>query len=613
MKNKQTYGQMWDGYVAESFPKLQKDAPDLAFPGDEWGTESSWKKIFDKLFVPAGVSSWEAAIEIGGGGGKYTERVLSANTSSRLFGFDVSVNFLEATGKRLAHHVDSGRLSLHEIDSLNPGAMSDVLTKLGYARKVDAMFSIDAMVHVDLQYLVCYWMNAALMLKPGGRILMTLADPTTISGFQKIIRDIRKFYKFQGRICPKFEYLSKEIVNHVMLELGFEIEFLEPWSYHEGRPPRDLYLSAKLVDTSNEAKFRSMLVSAGETTDSHYETENPETYSDLWNRISSEVSAGKNADRPSADVVVDRLLWDLGLGDWSHLVEIGGGDGRYTAAMLAANSKLKVTGIDVSAGLMSVAAARLKQHVDLKALEYLKIDPVHPDALITEFERRGLNRKVDAFVSVDAMLHVDLQYQMVYYINAANLLREGGYLVVQVPDASSSEGVKRLLADVQRFFPLQGQCSTRFEWQSPHIMREVLSNLGFDVLRIARASEWGSETGDRDMFVVAKLVRPKQAEALRMHVSIGLPVIRMVSGSMQNQPEDESMNEDDVSTEIAKSLGQAYWRQLTIQANPDLTKEQLREMLKEQWGGNKREYTKLGRMVKKQMENMGFEIVKKVK
>jgi predicted HTH transcriptional regulator len=62
--------------------------------------------------------------------------------------------------------------------------------------------------------------------------------------------------------------------------------------------------------------------------------------------------------------------------------------------------------------------------------------------------------------------------------------------------------------------------------------------------------------------------------------------------------------------EVAKALGQAYWRQLQIQANPDMTKEQIREQFKTQWDGARREYTKLGQMVVRQLGKMGFAVVK---
>lgn len=66
----------------------------------------------------------------------------------------------------------------------------------------------------------------------------------------------------------------------------------------------------------------------------------------------------------------------------------------------------------------------------------------------------------------------------------------------------------------------------------------------------------------------------------------------------------------DDEKEVAKALGQAYWRQLQIQANPDMPKEQIREQFKTQWGGARREYTKLGQMVMRQLGKMGFEVKK---
>ena len=61
---KQTYGQLWDTCVAEAFPRLQQADARLVYPGQEWGNEKSWQRIFDKLFVPAGVAQWDVAIEL---------------------------------------------------------------------------------------------------------------------------------------------------------------------------------------------------------------------------------------------------------------------------------------------------------------------------------------------------------------------------------------------------------------------------------------------------------------------------------------------------------------------------------------------------------------------
>jgi len=260
---KETYGELWDEYVVQGFARQQEESGgELSYPGEEWGSEASWNAIFDRLFVASDVGTWRHAIEIGGGGGKYTQRVLDANADVRVWGFDVSRNFLTATAERLDQHVSANRLMLNEIDSVHPDAMLRLLENEGLGRKVDAMFSIDAMVHVDLQYLVTYWITAALVLRKGGRILMTLADPTSEAGFQKLIRDIRKFYRYQGRICPKFEYLDRHIVSHILQNLGFEIESLEHWSYRPGAPARDIYLIARLESLERAENFRAAISSA---------------------------------------------------------------------------------------------------------------------------------------------------------------------------------------------------------------------------------------------------------------------------------------------------------------------------------------------------------------
>jgi len=609
---KQTYGQLWDRYVSDAFPKLQEANAALAFPGAEWGTTESWQRIFDKLFVPADVATWKAAVEIGGGGGKYTELVLRGSADARVFGFDVSRNFLDATGERLAADVAKGRLSLHEIHPLHPDHMLRTIEAAGLLRQVDAMFSIDAMVHVDLQYLTTYWINAALLLRPGGRILMTLADPTTGPGFEKILRDIRKFWKFQGRMCPKFEYLHRDIVTRVLTAIGFEIELLEDWSYVDGRPGRDLYLIARLARTDGAA-----LLEAAITPDPLQAAPparpKPESYADLWARESARVLAKSPQDRPSPAIALDKLLTPIGLAGWGTAIEIGLGDARFTAAALAANPGLRMLGFDVSQPVLAAATAKLAGPIGAGRLALHKVDPVKPDAMLATVAAAGLTRQVDAVFSIDAMVHVDLQYQMVYWLTAALVLKPGGRLLVQVADATSGPGLAKLLGDIRVYFAEQGQCCTRFEWQSPGVMQGVLTALGFDILAMGG---WNPATGGangRDLIVVAQLARPEQAEALRGSLSIGLDLpapMPMAAGAAADiaAASTEPAGDDQGRNDAARVLGQAYWRQVTLQSNPDLTPAQLRDMMREQWGGNRREWTRFGHQVLRQLGNLGYTV-----
>jgi cyclopropane fatty-acyl-phospholipid synthase-like methyltransferase len=605
---KQTYGELWDRYVAESFPKLQESDSRLTYPGEEWGNEQSWQRIFDKLFTPSGVANWDAAIEIGGGGGKYTERVLRANDKVRVFGFDVSKNFLDATASRLADHVRADRLTLTEIDPVAPDAMTTLIEQAGLKRKVDAMFSIDAMVHVDLQYLFTYWVNAAQVLKPGGRILMTLADPTTESGLQKITRDIRKFYKFQGRICPKFEYLSEEIVRYTLGQLGFEIESLDAWSYWDGRPARDLYLIAKLVDVPKAESFRDALRQDPKA--ERPMAEEAETYAALWDRMAGFAIADR-PDRARPEAVLFRLAEIAGVSRWQRAVELSLGDTRLTRALLNGNPALKLTAFHMSGGLRAAAAAKFPEELRDGRLELLPFDPVHPDFIYKRFEREKLHGSVDAVISLDTMLHLDSQYQFAWFANAALILKPGGWLVFNAADATNPKGFAKLLSDIRTYFPYQGQACTRFEWQSPSLVKGLLGALGFEIVE---CSHWDPATGGtdgRDLFVVARLARPEAALPFRLHLSIGLPIPTLPSADAPDTEEELAMPKlTDDEREAAKALGQAYWRQLQIQANPDMTKEQIREQFKTQWGGARREYTKLGHMVIRQLGKMGFAVVK---
>ncbi|QYU66399.1 hypothetical protein J4558_15590 [Leptolyngbya sp. 15MV] len=542
------------------------------------------------------------------GGGKYTERVLRANDKVRVFGFDVSRNFLDSTAARLGDFVQADRLTLTEIDAVAPDAMTALIEAAGLKRRVDAMFSIDAMVHVDLQYLFTYWVNAAQVLKPGGRILMTLADPTTESGLQKITRDIRKFYKFQGRICPKFEYLSAEIVRHCLGELGFEIELLEPWSYWDGRPARDLYLIAKLVDVAKAETFRGAL--RQDPNAQRPLAEEAETYAALWDRMAGFATADR-PDRARPEAVLFRLAETAGVSRWQHVAELSLGDTRLTRAVLNAVPGTRLTTFMMSGGLRAASAAQFPGELAAGRLTLLPFDPVHPDFIHKHFEREKLRGSVDAVLSLDTLLHLDSQYQFAWFANAALVLKPGGWLVFNVADATSPKGFAKLLADIRTYFPYQGQACTRFEWQSPGLVRGLLEALGFEVVECSR---WDPATGGTDganLFVVAKLARPEAALPFRPHISIGLPMPELPTAEAPDTEEEPRMpNLTDAEKEVAKALGQAYWRQLQIQANPDMTKEQIREQFKTQWGGARREYTKLGHMVMRQLSKAGFTIQK---
>ena len=236
------YGRFWDHYVDNVSPKINERAGGaFEWPGDEWGSPAAWSQRFDDLFVPA-VADWERAVEIGPGAGKYTVKVLEASPAV-VRAYDVSQRFLDLCSERCDEHVRAGRLSTHLLDAVDPAQLLDDLSEAGWRRHVDGFFSIDVMVHIDLQYLIVYWITAALVLRPGGQLVMTLNDVTREPGFEKLLKDISWTYKVQSRPLGsgKFEWLSPDIVASVLPRLGFRITQLS-------EAGRDRHVVAELED-----------------------------------------------------------------------------------------------------------------------------------------------------------------------------------------------------------------------------------------------------------------------------------------------------------------------------------------------------------------------------
>ncbi len=235
MKNKpnsttSTYAEYWDAYV-ERFPKLKAslgDNDNIAWPGDEWGTPDRWRVLFSQLFLSKIDTPPKTAIEIGSGAGKYTLMFMESFQTARLIAADVSSAFLDTLQERCAELISSGRLNTALIDN-DHNALINIANKFGIAAgELDVLFSIDAMVHVDLQYLVAYWISAQELLRPGGKMIMTVADATRDGGFAKLNKDVSRLFSLQGQQTDKFEWLCPQLVESVLGRLGFDVEGVEP-------------------------------------------------------------------------------------------------------------------------------------------------------------------------------------------------------------------------------------------------------------------------------------------------------------------------------------------------------------------------------------------------
>jgi SAM-dependent methyltransferase len=221
------YSRHWDHYVDTDWDIVRRRGdPDVVWPGDEWGNPQAWEEIYQALFVEHGdVSSWNKAVEIGQGSGKYTVKVLQ-NPDVAVRAYDVSAKFLEVCGERCRDHVDEGRLSLREIDVSTPGFLLGDLHD--WRREIDGFYSIDAMVHVDLQYLMSYLVTAAAVLKPGGKLILTLATTNNPDGFQRLLNDVKEYWS--GQASPlgsgKLEWVNADLMQRLLPRLGFDVDFI---------------------------------------------------------------------------------------------------------------------------------------------------------------------------------------------------------------------------------------------------------------------------------------------------------------------------------------------------------------------------------------------------
>ena len=223
-----TLSDAWDSYVESAKTRGEK------WPGDDWGDEELWRLWFERLFVPFGVATWERAIEIGQGTGKYTKQVLRAGPT-HVLACDVSSHFLELCGERLTDYVSTKRLHLRRIKENDPCALQAAVRELGWSGHVDALFSIDTMVHLSFTAVACYMLAGTEVLRRDGYLIFTFANGRSGPGLRKMIQDMDQTVRgggHPGTFC--FHWISPELVRSTASFMGYSVEIcdLDP---HHGR------------------------------------------------------------------------------------------------------------------------------------------------------------------------------------------------------------------------------------------------------------------------------------------------------------------------------------------------------------------------------------------
>jgi len=239
----------WDDYAARSRP------PAGQWPGDEWGDERLWSAWFRRLFEAHGVASWRRAIEIGQGSGKYTARVLAAAPQVELLAIDVSARFQALCRERLAAEVAKGRLHFALVDEKEARAVAKEAARRGWSGTVDAVFSIDTLVHLTAHQLAALLLGATEALKQGGLFIGTFADATSAAGLRKLLGDVARVVEAGGDPASGcFHWSSPQAIAALAKACGYEVVLCDVDPEHH----RDGHFVLRFANEATAAAARAL-------------------------------------------------------------------------------------------------------------------------------------------------------------------------------------------------------------------------------------------------------------------------------------------------------------------------------------------------------------------
>jgi hypothetical protein len=75
---------------------------------------------------------------------------------------------------------------------------------------------------------MAYLLTAAAVLKPGGKLILTLATVNSDHGFEKLLSDVRNQWHAQADPAgsDKYEWLNAGMVESILPRLGFEVDHM---------------------------------------------------------------------------------------------------------------------------------------------------------------------------------------------------------------------------------------------------------------------------------------------------------------------------------------------------------------------------------------------------
>lgn len=200
----------WDSYSETWEERVGKSV--YMHLGDEWSEKEITEARYLKYAKPY-LTKNDLVLEIGPGGGKYTEYLL--RDCRHLVCVDVSSKMLRRIRKRFT---DVTNLSSMKIDgiSFNPFPPASV----------DFAFSFDAFVHLEPEDIYNYLVELKTVLKPGGKACIHTSNMLSKGGWEKFKGGYRLSLGGK-RFVGKFSRMTPEIMRKFLEDLHFSIIIME--------------------------------------------------------------------------------------------------------------------------------------------------------------------------------------------------------------------------------------------------------------------------------------------------------------------------------------------------------------------------------------------------
>jgi len=177
------------------YKKFLEDPNSYEFYGEKWGDpekERSLKVIKAKFLTPF-VNENHTALEIGPGGGRWTQYLLNFK---KLYLLDLNKEFFPYLKKRFQNLQN---ISYHQTNGVD---FPEVPKK-----SIDFLFSFGTFVHLDQEIIIEYLDNMKNILKENSNIVLNYSDMT-------------RLYCITNK---GFSYNTREIMRKIISDKGYEI------------------------------------------------------------------------------------------------------------------------------------------------------------------------------------------------------------------------------------------------------------------------------------------------------------------------------------------------------------------------------------------------------